>query len=91
MNGIYDFENYHTPYLDVEMLMKRKAEKRARRILVLSGIATMLMSVLMIMMLYLCATMSKNLFVILCSLLSVYIIVGALLIGIFMKRKGVHV
>ena len=30
MNGIYDFENYRTPYLDTEMLMEYKARKREK-------------------------------------------------------------
>ena len=86
MNGVYDFEQFETPYLDVEMLMNRKAQKRKKKLLILSGIATMLATILVAMLLYLVSTVNEELFRISYSILSIYIIVGALVIGMVVKK-----
>ncbi len=91
MNGIYDFENHFTPHLDVEMLMKRKAEKQAQKMLIISGIATMLMAVLIVILLCLVAEVNRMLFIISSIVLCIYIIVGALFIGNVMKKKGDYI
>ncbi len=87
MNGIYNFDGYSTPYLDVEMLMERKAQKRKRRLMVLTGIATVLMATMAVIMLYLISTVSKTACMILSIVLGVYIIAALIMIGRFV-RKG---
>ena len=87
MNGIYDFENHHTPRLDVEMLLKRKAEKRARKMLVLAGIAALLMAILAVIMLYMCAQVSMSMFKIACMGLFLYVAAATIFIGKFVKRR----
>ena len=88
MNGIYDFENYRTPYLDVEMLMERKAKKRERRMLVLAGIAAVLMMVSAIVILCNIAVLNKELFVVSYIIFAIYMIVGAVLMKKIVKKKG---
>ena len=86
MNGIYDFENHYTPYLDMEMLMKRQAQKRKKKILILSGIATILMAMVTIVVLHLVASIDKELFKIVYIGFSVYIMTGTIVIGRFIKK-----
>ncbi|MBE5921425.1 MAG: hypothetical protein E7269_01530 [Lachnospiraceae bacterium] len=86
MNGIYDFECYKPPHLDVEMLMERKAQKQARKIMVLSGIAAILMAVLAVMLFDMIAAESATLFAVFATMFGGYIIGGVLLIGRFIKK-----
>ncbi len=86
MNGIYDFEAFKTPYLDVEMLIERKAQKRKRKLMILSGMATILMALMAVLMLYLVSTVSKTACMILCTILCIYIVVAILMIGKFIKK-----
>lgn len=86
MNGVYDFEAFNTPYLDVEMLMERKAQKRKRRLMILSGIATVLMATMAVVMLYLISTVSKTACMLLSTVLFVYMVVTLLMIGRFVKK-----
>ena len=86
MNGVYDFEGFSTPYLDVEMLMERKAQKRKKRLMILSGMATILMAAMAVLMLYLVSTVSKTACMILCTVLCIYIVVTLLMIGRFVKK-----
>jgi len=86
MNGIYDFEAFNTPYLDVEMLMERKAQKRRRRLMLLSGVATILMSLVAVLVLYLISTVSKTACMVLCTILCIYIVVAVVMIGRFVKK-----
>ncbi len=86
MNGIYDFENHYTPYLDVEMLMKRQAEKRKKKILILSGIAAVLMALVAIVTLQLIASIDEELFKTVYMVFGAYIVMGTILIGRFIKK-----
>ncbi len=43
MNGIYDFEQYKPPYLDVEMLEKRREQRQRVQWILLSVAASVLM------------------------------------------------
>lgn len=92
MNGIYDFEGYGTPYLDVEMLMERKAQKRARRMLVLSCVAAILMAVLAVLLLWNMAIISSKLLVIAYMGFAIYMIAGVAVFGVLLKKvKGDNV
>lgn len=88
MHGIYDFENHYTPQLSMDMLMERKAKKHARKMYILSGIAALLMAILVIILLCLVAETSKMLFMISCGIVCVYVIAGGLFIGNVIKKKG---
>ncbi len=86
MNGIYDFEQYSSPYLDVEMLMKRKAQKRARRMLLLSGIAAILMMVMTILVFAFIAEKNQILFAVLEIGTCIYTIVALMVVGRYIKK-----
>lgn len=91
MNGIYDFENYRTPYLDTEMLMEYKARKREKRMLCLAGLASVLLMVLSVLVLYHQSTVDKELFALSMIVFAVYLIIGVIVVGIVVKRKGEYV
>lgn len=88
MNGIYNFENYRTPHLDVDMLMEYKEKKRMKRMLVLTVIAAALMLVLAILILCNIALIDQELLMISCIIFAIYMIGGAVVIGAVMKKKG---
>ena len=87
MNGIYDFESYRTPYLDVEMLMERKAKKREKQMLILACIAAVMMGAVAILMLVATALIDFKLFIVLTTGFAIYIVVGAICVGKFMKKR----
>ena len=91
MNGIYDFENYRTPYLDTEMLMEYKAKRQKRRLLLLAGLASVLLIVLSVLVLYHQSTVDKELFALSMIVFAVYLIIGVIVVGIVVKRKGEYV
>lgn len=88
MSGIYDFEKYRTPYLDVEMLMEYKEKKRAKRMLVLAVLAAVLMLALAILILCNIAMIDKELLGVAYMFFAVYMIAGAVVIGMIVKKKG---
>lgn len=88
MNGIYDFEGYRTPYLDVEMLMERKAKKREKLMLILACLAATVMAAIAVLVLVTMALIDFTVFVILAMVFTVYIVGGAICIGKFMKKRG---
>jgi membrane protein YdbS with pleckstrin-like domain len=88
MNGIYDFEKYRTPYLDEEMLMKLKAKKRTRKLLILSGIAMIFMLILSIVILYMISVTNPELLRISVVIFTGYIMLGTiLLVGLIRKKE----
>lgn len=86
MSGVYDFEQYPVPYLDMEMLMEKQVQKKNRKLLVLSAVATVLMSMIAVLMLYIISKDSMEVFFILYIAFETYIVLGALLIGRFVKK-----
>ena len=88
MNGIYDFEKYRTPHLDVEMLMEYKAKKRAKRMIILAVFAAVLMLALAILLLCNIALIDEGLLGISYIFFAVYMIAGAVVIGTVVKKKG---
>ncbi len=86
MNGVFNFEQYTAPYLDMEMLMERQMQKRKRKLLILSAVATVLMSMIAVLMLYIISKDSMEVFLILYIAFGAYIVLGALLIGRFVKK-----
>ena len=89
MNGIYDFEKYRTPYLDEEMLMKRKVKKRARKILFLSGIAMILMLILSLITLYSISITNPELLRISVAIFTGYIMLGMILLVSLIRKKEI--
>lgn len=87
MNGIYDFEGYRTPYLDVEMLMERKAKKRERQMLILSCIAAVFMAAVAVVTLAATALIDTTIFIISITVFALYIVIGAIVVGKFMKKR----
>ena len=87
MNGIYNFEGYKTPYLDVEMLMERKEAKRKKIMLILSGVVAVLMAAVSVVMLVVTLYVSQELFIISVIGFGIYMIGGAIGVGIFMKKR----
>lgn len=88
MSGIYNFEKYRTPYLDVEMLMEYKAKKRAKRMLVLAVFAAVLMLALAILLFCNIAMIDKELLGVSYMIFAVYMIAGAVVIGTVVKKEG---
>lgn len=89
MNGIYDFEQYRTPYLDVEMLMERKAKKQAQRTLVLACILVCLTAIVSVLLLGNLALISQEVMIIGYTVFAAYVIVGIVLMLKFLKKtKG---
>ena len=88
MNGIYNFEQYRTPYLDVDMLMEYKAKKREKSLLVFAGVAAVLMLLLSVLVLYKLSTMNKELFLVTYSAFALYLIAGAVVVSKMLKKKG---
>ena len=91
MNGIYDFESYRTPYLDVEMLMERKAKKREKQMLVLAFVVAVMMAIVAILMLVVMALIDFTLAVVWTTGFAVYIVVGTICVGRFMKKREAEV
>jgi len=88
MNGIYDFENHRTPYLDVEMLMERKA-KKTKKILLMFATITMILMVALLMNLTLkIVTLGSTAVSIMCFVYFIYGTVGIILIERVVKKKG---
>lgn len=87
MNGIYDFDNYRAPYLDVEMLMERKEKKRKRQMLILSCIVAVLMAAAAVVTLVATSYVSQELFIVSVIGFGIYMIVGAICAGTFMKKR----
>ncbi len=87
MNGIYDFDGYRTPQLNIEMLMERKARKREKQMLILSCIAAVIMTIVAIVMLIATALIDQKIFVIATVVFAVYVVIGAACVGRFMKRR----
>lgn len=89
MNGIYDFEGYRTPYLDVEMLMERKERKRKRRLVILAVIMAILSAVLAIALLWAVANVYTEMMVMAYVAFAVYLVSGVILTGVIVKKlKG---
>ncbi len=86
MNGIYNFDGYRTPYLDMEMLMERKEAKRKRKLLFLSIIAMILMSIIAVSMLYLLSLENKMACMIMSICLCTYVVIGVLIVGKCVKK-----
>ena len=74
MSGIYDFEQYRTPYLDVEMLRERKAKKQEKKILVLACILVCLTAVVSLLMLGNLALISQEVMIIGYTVFAVYVL-----------------
>ena len=89
MNGVYDFEQYPAPYLDEEDLRKRKAQKRKRRLLILTAIAGLLVAFMCILLMYLLSKESQELCLIIYVASGIYMILSALLLGNMMKKGEV--
>lgn len=87
MNGIYNFEGYRTPYLDVEMLMERKAKRQERRVLVLACLAAVIMAAAAIITLAATAFVDTKIFIILVTIFALYLVGGAIAVGKFMKKR----
>lgn len=87
MNGIYDFNKYKTPYLDMEMLMERKAKKREKQMLILSCIAAVMMAAVSVVLLAATALINETIFVVVSILFVLYIVAGAVCIGKIMKKR----
>ena len=88
MNGIYNFEKYRPPYLDTAMLIERKEKKKDVKLMILAGIASIMMVVMFVhlgMNLY---QGSLEIFGIMVAVVAAYVIVGAFMIGRFLKKKG---
>jgi len=89
MNGIYNFEGYRTPYLDIEMLIERKEKKRKRCLLVLAGIAAVLSAVLAVVLLCAVAIMYTEVLIAAYVIFAVYLVSGVVLMGVIVKKlKG---
>lgn len=91
MNGIYNFEGYRTPYLDVEMLMERKAKRQERRVLVLACVAAVIMAAAAVVTLAATAFVDTKIFMILVTIFALYLVVGAIAVGKFMKKRETEV
>ncbi len=87
MNGIYDFEKYRTPHLDMEMLMERKAKKREKQMLVLSCVVVVIMAAVSVMILATTALIDEGVFAVLMIAFALYVILGAACIGKIMKKR----
>ncbi len=87
MNGVYDFERYKPPYLDTQMLEKRKLQKREKWLLLLSGIAMVLVAILAALVLYMVWKWAKDLFFMLLIIFSGYIIIQTVVIRKFIKKE----
>ncbi|MBP3339293.1 MAG: hypothetical protein J6L69_07805 [Lachnospiraceae bacterium] len=90
MNGIYDFEKYRTPYLDTEMLIKRKQEKQRRKLIILSLIASTLMFLITMFYLYKVYNFDKEIFVAVITMMIAYIVIAGLII-MKIVRKGEYI
>ncbi len=89
MNGIYDFEMKRTPYLDVEMLLERKAKKREKQMLILSCVLVTVMMVVGIVTLVALALIDENAFVIAATVFVLYVVIGVVCVGKFARMKEV--
>lgn len=87
MNGIYDFENYRTPYLDTDMLMEYKAKKQEKRLIAMTFLAVVLMVLLFGLMLYHVAVANKEMFVVAYGIFTLYVIIGAVVVGTIVRKK----
>ena len=88
MNGIYNFEKYRPPYLDTAMLIERKERKKNIMLMILAGIASILM---VVMAVYLGLKLYQGniiLFSIMVAVVAAYVIIGAFVVGRFLKKKG---
>ena len=89
MNGIYDFEGYRTPYLDVEMLMERKEAKKKRRLVILAVIMAILSAVLAVVLLCAVVTAYSEMLVAAHVIFAVYLVSGVILTGVIVRKlKG---
>ena len=70
------------------MLMEYKAKKRAKRMLVLAVLAAVLMLALAILLLCNIAMIDENLLSVTFLFFAVYMLVGAVVIGTVVKKKG---
>lgn len=87
MSGIYDFEGYRTPYLNVEMLMERKEKKRRKQMLILSCIVAVLMAATAVVTLVTTSYVSQEFFIAAIIGFGVYMIAGAICVGAFLKKR----
>jgi len=91
MNGIYNGENHRTPYLDVNMLMERKAKKAKRILLMLSTIVMILMVALFVLFAIEIAALGKKAVAIVCIVYFIYATAGIVLMQKVLKKKGENV
>lgn len=87
MNGIYDFEMKRTPYLDVEMLLERKAKKREELMLILSCIAAGISAVVGIAILIMIAMLDEKQFIVATIIFALYIVIGVVCAGKFIRKR----
>ena len=90
MNGIYDFEQYRTPYLDTDMILKRKQERQRRKLIILSLIASGLMFFITMFCLHEVYNFNKEIFVAVFSIMVTYIVIVGLII-MKIVRKGEYI
>lgn len=87
MNGIYDFENHHTPKLTVDMLMERQDKKNTRRIIMMSCVATIVMLVACEVLLYKLSTVDEKIYIIAATAFSIYFVLGIVIISLLVKKE----
>ena len=87
MNGIYNFENYRAPYLDVEMLMERKEKKRRRYMLILACVIAVLMAAAAVVTLVATSYVNQQIFIVAVIGFGIYMITGAIGVGAFVKKR----
>ena len=87
MNGIYDFEQYKAPYLDMEMLTERTEQKRRRSVIICSGIIVMMMAAIVVLLLIKALKTDFALFVISTAFVGVYVVAG-MVIMLKLVKKG---
>lgn len=85
MNGIYDFEQYKPPYIDVEMLQQRKEENRRRFNIFLSCVAILLMLIMTIVIFGEVLAISQVTYIVVYSVFGIYSIVVTLIVGKYLK------
>lgn len=90
MNQIYDFEQYEPPIINENILNARLEQKKNARNAILTGIAVLLMQVLVLTMGYLLYN-KYPLLTLLCVTYVVFSVISGSIISIIYSKKGVYI
>ena len=90
MNQIYDFEQYEPPIINENILNARLEQKKTARNAILTGIAVLLMQVLVLTMGYLLYN-KYPLLTLLCVTYVVFSVISGSIISIIYSKKGVYI